>query len=117
MKMQNDWKPVISSFIRHMRKAGFLASVVNNGDDEDYTVRTDDGAVSEINATDESNVWFAREGEENPFWAFVVLGNEPYEMIADYTARESEAGRAFEAAIEAWSESWEGKPTPQKPAA
>lgn len=114
MKTQYNWKPVIASLVSHMRLAGFVASSVDNGDGWIET-ETDDSAISEIEATDESHVLFTCADEKRPLWAFIVLGNDPCELVADYSARETEQGRKFDAAISEWSDGWQGIPCPEIP--
>ncbi|CAB4186557.1 hypothetical protein UFOVP1329_27 [uncultured Caudovirales phage] len=113
MKTINNWKPVITSLVRHLKQDGFILSTVDDSE-ETILCRTDGTGIDAINSVDESSAYFAHAGEERKLWAFIVLGNEPCELVADYTARDSDVGRKFDASITAWSDSWEGKSCPTK---
>ena len=108
-----NWKPVIKSLVVHLQKDGFVLHSVDNGGDIEEIDDINYG-IDEICATDESSVWFKHENEDRLLWAFIVLGNEPFETVCDYTARDSEVGHFFDQSISAWSESWEDKPCPRK---
>lgn len=113
-----NWKPIVASFLLHMQERGFRPYAVNNGDG---FVKTEKDklcqqeiitlTVEEATACDEASIRL--HAPDNSFFtALIVLGNEPHELVADYTSRDTETGKAFDAAITEWSESMEGTPCP-----
>lgn len=105
-----NWKPVVASFLLHMQERGFIAAAVDNGDGytpADCLANT----INEASATDEANIRFkAVDGVS--FTAFIVLGNSPHELVADFTYRDTETGKAFDTAITEWSDSMQGMACP-----
>lgn len=113
-----NWKPVVASFLLHMQERGFRAFAVNNGDgfvktEKDKLSQAEILAltVEEASACDEASIRF-HSPDNSFFTAYIVLGNAPHELVADYTSRDTETGKAFDAAITEWSDSMEGTPCP-----
>lgn len=104
--MQNNWKPVIKSLLKHLENEGFSPFQVDNGDGRVKTSTWKD-ALEEINATDESHVYLKHPSVEKSLWLYVVLGNEPEETVCDYSCNEF-----LDKATGAFSDKWEGKPCP-----
>lgn len=106
-----NWKPVVASFLLHMQERGFTCVFVNNGD-EDEKVKTIHEAIEHATACDEADLTFIDSRDASTFWAFIVLGNDPHELVSDYTCRDTETGKAFHAAITKWYDSMEGTACP-----
>jgi len=105
--MKNNWKPVIKSFFTIALAHGFTLYTVDNGDGEDVLMNSIEEAVEEVTATDESHVvLLAPDGKR--VWFFLVLGNEPFETICDYSVHDLADKVHAE-----FSDEWEDKPCPQ----
>jgi len=105
--MKNNWKPVIKSFFTIALAHGFTIHTVDNGDGEDVLMNSIEEAVEEVTATDESHVvLLAPDGKR--VWFFLVLGNEPFETICNYSVYDLADKVHAE-----FSDEWEGKPCPQ----
>lgn len=108
-----NWKPVVASFLLHMQERGFNAVFVDNGDGKRKMESIPD-ATNEASACDEVTVYFRsiQHPEDKALPAYLVLGNSPHELVADYACRDTETGKAFDAAITEWSDSMEGTACP-----
>lgn len=106
--MKRNWKPVIKSLIRTLTKHNFTISTVDNGDGPVAAPAESPKkwAVSEIAATDESNL-LVKGPDGRLLWVFMVLGNEPAETVCDYTCN-----LALERAIDEFCDKWEGRSCP-----
>ena len=104
--MKNNWKPVIEDIIKCLSNNGLTLHSVDNGDGE-VLVDTIDEAVEEINATDESDL-YVKNPEGKKRWIFIVLGNEPFETICDYTV-----DPLIDKAHEEFSTMWEDRSVPR----
>ena len=109
-----NWKPVVASFLLHMRERGFECFIVNNGGDNEAVTNNINEAIDHACASDEATLFFKTDRFPNAgtFWAALVFGNQPHELVADMTSRERTDGRAFESAVEEWSESMGGMECP-----
>lgn len=106
-KIQNNWAPVIKSFIEIAISKGLKLISVDNGEERIETP-TIDKAVEEVDSVDESHIFFETPDGKR-IWAWIVLGNSPEETMADYIVND-----LMEAACEEFSAKWEGVPTPKK---
>lgn len=104
------WELPVCDLLATLARAGFAPVAVDNGDGKIETL-TLLAAVGEICAVDDARVYVQHEGEK-PFWLFIVLGNSCYDLVSDYSARDSAGGRALDVLLSAWSDKWEGVPTP-----
>lgn len=100
----------LEKVINAIIEAGFTLHGVDNGDGT-VRVKNVKQAMEEATATDESNVFFTREinGERTLWWIFVVFGNSPCEVVADYSlgkVRGSAEETAFDEAITNVTESY-----------
>lgn len=111
MKMQYNWKPVIESLFAALESAGIIIDEVDNSGGDEDGEEDRSKMVDEATACDECNVYVRIPGETRRHALLIVLGNEPFETVADYSVHP-----LLDSAIEAWSASWEGKPCPQIPA-
>jgi len=110
-----NWKPVVASFLLHMQERGFRPVAVDNGDgfcQAEILTLTGEEAC----ACDEATVYFRsiQHPEDKAFPAYLVLGNSPHELVADYACRDTETGKAFDAAITDWSNSMQGTACPHE---
>lgn len=106
-KTINNWKPVVKSFIKIALSHGLKLHSVDNGEEriETTDIKT---AVDEICSVDEGHVYFLTE-EGKKIWAWLVLGNEPFETVAD-----SIVHPALDKACDEFSEKWENRKVPTK---
>ena len=100
-----NWKAPVRSLLRTCKKHGLTPVSVDNGDGWVETATTAQ-AVAEIVATDESHVRLTHT-DGSRVTAYIVLGNEPAELVADYTIHP-----ALDAATDEHYNNWEGKPCP-----
>lgn len=107
-----NWSPIVASWLLHMQERGFKCVIVNNGGDNEKIWQLHE-AIEHATACDEAYLTFI-DSSEDTFWAFVVLGNDPNELVSDYSIRDTESGKAFARAIEEWSDSMEGTPCPHE---
>lgn len=104
--MKNNWKKVVSSLFHNLKQAGFTPFEVNNGD-EDESTPTWKEALEEATACDEASVYLKHPDSQKLIWLYIVLGNSPEELVADYSVFEP-----IEAPLAKFSSVWEGKPCP-----
>ena len=108
-----NWKPVVASFLLHMRERGFECIIVNNGGDNE-SVTNMDQAIDHACATDEAVLFFKTERFQHtrPLGAALVFCCQPHELVADMNTSDRPECRAFEAAVDEWSESMGGMECP-----
>ena len=104
--MKNNWKPVIEDIIKCLLNNGLALESVDNGDGRVY-VDSIEEAINEIDATDESAL-YVKNPDGVRRWIFIVLGNEPFETICDYTC-----DPLIDKAHAEFSELWEGRSVPK----
>lgn len=107
---QYNWKPVVKSLIETIQSAGFNLLGVNDGEDV-YVELSNQSAVDIITSVDESWATFIDSNGVKRS-VFIVLGNEPYETVCDYTypkdiAENDPIQVKWENAIEEFSDFWE----------
>ena len=102
--MRLNWKPVIASLFEALEKAGFELDRVDDGEG---TERRREHMLEAANACDECWLYVKPPGESRRYAIYIVLGNEPFETVADYACHP-----LLDTVLEAWSDSWEGKPCP-----
>lgn len=100
----NDWAPVVKSLIDELKKECLEPIGVNDG--EEYITVQKSSPTETITSVDES-VLYVKDETGMKLAVFIVLGNEPEEIVNDYSADER-IGRA----VAAHSETWEGVPCP-----
>jgi hypothetical protein len=100
---------VVWNLLVNLAAAGWIPVRVNNGD-EDCVISTAATthekcveAMERVFEVDESRVFFRHATEPPEMWAFVVLGNDGYDAISDYTL-----GGTFEAVLNEFSDNVEG---------
>jgi len=98
-----DWKPCVRDLLERLVAAGFAIGEIDDGDDTiEFT--TLDAAVDTITSVDESTVWLAAHDKSDPV-LFIVLGNGPNEIVADYCG----GSPRLDMILEGHSNDWEGK--------
>jgi len=85
-------KAVVRGLVEHMHKFGWHAVEVDDGGDE-RAIKVDyepglsaDEVIDHAFAVDEAHVYF-KDGLGHTGWVFLVFGNEPHEVINDYSAK------------------------------
>lgn len=103
-----NWKTPVRSLLQTLQKHGLTPVAVDNGDgwvETDTTAQ----AVAEIVATDESRLAvFTPCGRRATL--LLVLGNEPCEIVADYTDL-----YLIDFAVDEHYNRWEGRACPLNP--
>lgn len=74
----------IRQVIRALRAAGHTLLLVDDGGEE-ITVTTEKAAIEAITAVDQAHLYVTLPGGESTGWVFFVLGNDPDEVVCDYT--------------------------------
>jgi phosphosulfolactate phosphohydrolase-like enzyme len=105
VKTYNDYKPETTDLVESLLKAGFTIRKVSDGEEvmPFLDVRQ---VVATVNSVDESHLYVS-DPLGNKATLFIVLGNSPGELVADYSQNE-----ALESVIHDVSKRWEGKPQP-----
>lgn len=110
--MQYNWKPVIASLLSTLQEDGFTLERVDNGVGRVALKGTPrerrQKAKLDIAGVDEAHL-FVGCPDGKLRWLFVVLGNEPEELVADHTSNAS-----LEKSVDRFSAKWEGKSCPTK---
>jgi hypothetical protein len=83
----NDFRPEVRSLLKELKLSGFKTVSANNGGGDDETIKADDVTTNEfiqqIVATDSASLTV--EYEQKFYTIFIVLGNEPGEIVCDHT--------------------------------
>jgi len=100
--------------VNHLQRAGYVLRYADNGEERDHLAHLEPSkakklAVENLTACDEGWLRLAK-GEER-YTLFLVLGNEPFELVADYTYR-SDIPDAMDSILSAWSDKWENRKCP-----
>lgn len=125
-----DWTPVVRSLLCWLRRHGIHPIAVDDGAarirfdeaNDERSIDDLDGAIADaICAVDQATLFCSAlagcsEVRAN-FW--IVLGNEPEEIVADYSHTRDVAllEEAIENALEDFDGEWAGKPCPRAQAA
>lgn len=114
----NDWSPVIGSFVHTLIKDGW--DIVSASDFHKSHVFT--SKVKESNAiksvkeictnVDESKITFKK--ADLGITAYIILGNEPEELISDWGYKNEESDSEFTKSWKKFTAKWEGKKCPTK---
>ena len=106
MRTYFDWETPIRSLLTIAAKHGLTCIEVDNGDGwEDTATRQE--AIKLASATDEAHLLF-RHKAGLKMTVFIVLGNEPEELICDYSSHPFLDALHLE-----YSTKWEGRKCPQ----
>lgn len=124
----NDWHPETASLLVLLRAAGFTIRGGHNGEDAvgaPETFRNEAAFLSELLACDETTLYVTRkatrESTKTPgkqvlrrYALFLVLGNSPGELVADWgIPADAEDAAMLEAAINENYDHWDGRPQPK----
>ena len=101
-----DYKPEVRSLIKSLRQAGFTPLSVNNGEENvRFSSVSKTEFLEEIVATDEATLRLQHNNKKVAIW--LVLGNEPGTIAADYTDYEP-----LEQVIDSHYDCWESRKQP-----
>jgi hypothetical protein len=76
-------KAGIRQAIRALKADGWELAFVNDGDYEDVAVSTETEAIDAITAVDDASLHVTKGTDTG--WVRFVMGNEPDEVVCDYT--------------------------------
>lgn len=96
-----DWVSVVQSLIDHLRASGCTMLYAVDGERE----RSDTDLAECVCSCDEG--WLIVDHRGAQFTLWIVLGNEPFEIVADYSVArtvDKEVVDSFDAILEQWSE-------------
>lgn len=113
--MKFNWKPVVESLIINIQSAGFTLHSVNDGE-ERFAQPSLNFAVDTVTSVDESWITFTDSNGERR-GVFIVLGNEPCEIVCDYTypkntSQDDPIQIKWEKVMDEFTEFWDGKSCP-----
>lgn len=112
-----NWAPVIMSLCNTLQKQGFTLSYSDNGEFKTVVPKGASLAFARrlitynADACDEVSIYAKSPIDGKNKWIFIVLGNDPDELMSDYTACEE-----LDNVLEAHGKIWEGKKCPTLPA-
>lgn len=113
----NNFNPEIASLLAALRNAGFTVLGGHNGENTvkypGYYV-SEDAFIDDLAACDEANLYVCRDGFT--FRLFLVLGNNPGELVSDWGwSKEAEGTQVLkdlDATISKNGDEWEGRAQP-----
>jgi hypothetical protein len=112
-----DWTKPVASLLHTLQTSGFTIQAVNDGQeickfDHLNSVKARKEAVDAVTSVDES---YVRIHDANQYGAtlFIVLGNEPDELVADWSHQPKFEQVRLENAIDAYINRWQGKKCPK----
>ena len=110
-----DWSVPVKSLLGSFQEAGFIISAVHDGEemikiDQNLSkTKVRHSAADTVVSVDESFVYINKDGMRARL--FIVLGNEPEELVADYNYN-PQLEELLEETIDKYVEKWEGKKCP-----
>lgn len=113
-----NWSPVIGSFVHTMLKDGWKATNVTDFQSrfifiEEATLQNVTKKAKEVcGSVDESSMTF-KKGDLG-VTAYILLGNDPEEMIGDWGYKDNASDEAFHKSWRKFTAKWEGKKCPTK---
>jgi len=108
--MTLNWTPVTESLFRHLWAAGITIAGVSNSERWIITTSIDD-ALEYADGVDEAWVR-VRLDDERQATLYLVYGNNPDELVADYARTKSSSDDWIEAPLQRFADEWEGVPCP-----
>lgn len=113
-----DWSPVISSFVNTLIKDDW--EIVSASDFHTSRVFTSEVKISDTirsvkeicTSVDDSKITF-KKGDLG-ITAYIILGNEPEELISDWGYKNEKSDSEFTKSWEKFTAKWEGKKCPTK---
>ena len=104
---QQAEQEIVRATIEAAIKRGFKLRDVDNGEDEMRAPTADaitvDEAMVKAFECDDAHVFFATESGGRA-WLYVVLGNEGWTVISDYTVNLEDAVKDTDKLVEKWEE-------------
>ena len=105
----NDFSPEVRSLFHTLKKHKFSPYMINNGEELIRRENTShEEFIGEIIEVDECYL-YVKNQENKKFMIFLVLGNEPGEIAADYSDNDS-----LSAALDEHYNRWENRKQPIK---
>jgi len=101
-RMQAE-REIVRATIEAAIKRGFTLYSVDNGEDEILTSSVDN-ALEYAFECDETRVFFKAPSGPTYAWFYIVLGNEGWTVISDYTTSLEDAVNDTEALVQKWEE-------------
>lgn len=114
MAKRYDWSKPVSSLLYKLQQKGF--KLVNVHDGEDYEFFTGNSlsqrktATATIVSVDVSRLTVEKNNLRGRL--YIILGNEPSELVCDWGSASGEIMEELETVVNAHSEQWEGKKCP-----
>lgn len=104
---QRAEREIVRAAIESAQNYGFTLWHVNNGEDETPVTNTD-AAMEEAFACDEAKIYFWADATETKYaWIYIVLGNDGWDVISDYTVDLEDA--ISDESVETLVRHWEGE--------
>lgn len=85
---QSIERRLVTRLVETMAQHGWAVTHVNNGEAH-IKCGTVSEVLEEVFSVDESSIWFKKDGC-SPHGALIVLGNDGYDAIADYSYAEDD---------------------------
>jgi hypothetical protein len=98
-RRQEVERDIVRATVEAALKLGFTLHSVNNGEEEPL-VSTVDEVMEYAFSCDEAHIFFREPGMPVYSWLYIVLGNEGWTVISDYTVDLDGAVQATEALVE-----------------
>lgn len=115
-----DYKPVVRSFLHQAHRHGWKVASATH--EENVTIKFDethglrhvmDKTLDHVLATEQCVVRLVHK-DGYKIGALILLGNNPDELVADWSYPTDEADAEFSKMYDKFTSIWEGKPTPMK---
>jgi len=104
----NNWRPEVGSLLKRLIAAGCTILRGDNGE-ETFKFKNEEQFITELTACDEASFYVRTPtSPASGRWVYLVLGNDPGELVCDYTVDED-----LEKVCQAHNEEWEGKSQPK----
>ena len=76
-------RKIVRKLVRVMKKHGWVVEYVNNGGEAEVC-KTEKAVMNAVFAGDDARIYF-KNAAGRRHWAFIVLGNDGYDCICDYS--------------------------------
>lgn len=108
----NDWTPETKSLLKGLTDAGFTLVSGDNGEDRFKFDGDLKKFIDNLTACDESHL-YVKSPKGQTLWLYLVLGNEPGVIAADYSMGKIEGVDELEAVTQAHYNKWENRKQPK----
>ena len=106
--MRNDFRPEVRSLLKDLKAEGFNPSSYFDGEESiDYNSVSKADFLESVVSVDEGWLYVERNGTSHVL--FLVLGNDPGELVNDYTL---DKDGLVEKVVNQHYEKWEGRKQP-----